>query len=178
MLSVLFLAATAASQPATIVQAPTMPPPILAVGVPGMSNRIANGVSIVPEMTPVPAIPVHVRVVAGNQELFNDSLRVTSNAGASYQESRSEAPPTVCTGERYYSSQQRYSINLNLYLREGSPQGPMVNVSVTWQRPSAMPSCGGDGSRQVQLTQTVPLVPGQSVDAIQGDAGLAVTISR
>jgi hypothetical protein len=176
MVSALVLAA-AAAQSAIFVQAPTVPPPILAVGTPRMSSRIASDVVGVPEMTPVTAIPVHVRVMAGNQQLFNDSLRVTTNAGASYQESRSEAPTTVCAGDRYYSSQQRYSINLNLYLREGSPQGPMVNVSVTWQRPSAMPSCGGEGSRQVQLTQTVPLAPGQSV-TIQGDAGLAVTISR
>jgi hypothetical protein len=53
----------------------------------------------------------------------------------------------------------------------------VVNVTVSWQRPSKTPSCGGNGTRQVQLTQSVPLAPGQSV-AIEGDAGLQVMLSR
>lgn len=172
MLSGLSIAAVTAAQVATVVQAPSPPPPILAV----TSSRVGHDV-IGPEMAPVAAMPVHVRVMAGERQLLNDTFRITSNAGASYQESRSEAPEAICAGERYYSSQERYSLNINLYLRESPPTGPMVNVSVTWQRPSRMPSCSGEGSRQVQLTQTVPLAPGQTV-TIQGDAGLSVTISR
>ena len=137
----------------------------------------ASIVAVAPEMTPVSSVPIHIRVTAAGQELLNDTFRVTSNAGATYQLSRSEAPDAVCAGERYYSSQQRYALNMNLYLRDGSAPGTMVNVSVSWQRPSKVPSCGGEGSRQVQLTQTVPLAPGQSV-TIEGDAGLMVTISR
>jgi hypothetical protein len=53
----------------------------------------------------------------------------------------------------------------------------MINVSVSWQRPSKTVGCAGEGTRQVQLTQTVPLAPGQSV-TLQGDAGLTVTVSR
>lgn len=177
MLSSLAIAAAVAAQSPTVVQAP-FAPPILAVGqVVRTDRRTDTARYVLPEMTPVTAMPIHVRVMAGNQELLNDTFRVTSNAGASYRQSRSEAPESVCTGERYYSSQERYSLNMNLYLRDGPPMGTMVNVSVTWQRPSKMPSCGGEGSRQVQLNQTVPLAIGQSV-TIQGDAGLTVTISR
>lgn len=155
-----FAAATVAAPPRAVAR--TAAPPIVAV---------------VPEMTPVPAVPIHVRVTAAGQELLNDTFRVASNAVATYQLSRSEAPDAVCTGDRYYSSQERYALNMNLYLRDGSAPGTMVNVSVSWQRPGKMPGCAGEGSRQVQLTQTVPLAPGQSV-TIEGDAGLAVTISR
>jgi hypothetical protein len=50
-------------------------------------------------------------------------------------------------------------------------------LNVRWQRPAKPQTCDSDGSREVQITQTVPLAPGQSV-TVQGDAGLAVTLSR
>ena len=180
----LIIAAVAAAQPGIVSQA-SVPPPIVTVVAPpappppmvvSAVGRIGNDV-IAPDMAPVPAIPVHVRVVAGGQQLFNDTFRVSRTAGASYQESRSEAPETVCATQRYYGSQQRYSLNINLYLRDDTSSGPAVNLTVSWQRPSKVLACGGEGSRQVQLTQTVPLAPGQST-TVQGDAGLVVTISR
>ena len=144
-------------------------PPVSAVGAP-----VAGDTS---RPLAIPVVPVHVRVAAGGQQLFNDTLRVSASAGATYQESRSEAPEVVCSVERYYGSQQRYSLNINVYLRDQSAGPPLVNVSVSWQRPSAMASCGAEGTRQVQLMQTVPLGPGKTV-TIQGDAGLSVTLSR
>lgn len=136
-------------------------PPMMAVG----------------DMTPVPAMPIHVRVTAAGRELLNDTFRVAPSAGATYQESRSEAPEAVCAGERYYSSQERYGLNVNLYVSDNSSPQTRINVTVSWQRPSKSPSCDGDGTRQVQLTQSVQLAPGQSV-TIDGDAGLSVTVSR
>ena len=109
--------------------------------------------------------------------LFNDTLRVGGFAGASYQQSRSEAPETQCPTERYYSASTRDSLNVNLYQREESTAGPLINISVSWTRPSRTIGCGGEGTRQVQLNQTVPLAAGQSV-TLQGDAGLSVTVSR
>jgi len=155
----------ASSPPPIVAVAPT-PPPIV---------RVAGDLMIAD--APVPAFPVRVRVMAGGQQLLNDTFRVGRNAGASYTESRSEAPDMVCSNQRYYGSQQRYSLNVNLYLRDDGTNGPAVNVTVRWQRPAKLMTCGGDGSREVQLSQTVPLAPGQSV-TLQGDAGLAVSISR
>jgi hypothetical protein len=115
--------------------------------------------------------------MAGGRQLFNDTFRVARNSGASYSENRSEAPEMSCGGDRYSGSQERYSLNINLYLREDIPTGPAVNVSVNWQRATRGIECGEEGTRGVQLTQTVPLAPGQSV-TLEGDAGLAVTVSR
>jgi hypothetical protein len=171
MVADLILAATVAAQPPPPVVTAPLPPPIVR-----LASR-AQGDIASPSVLPVTAVPVRVRVVAGNRQLFDDTLRVTRNAGASYQESRSEAPEAVCTGDRYYGSQERYSLNINLNLRDETPIGPAVNISVNWQRPSSGVSCGGEGTRTVQLTQTVPLATGQST-TVQGDAGLAVTISR
>jgi hypothetical protein len=102
---------------------------------------------------------------------------VTRNASASYSENRSEAPDVVCAGDRYYSSQERYSLNIQLYLRDDNSNGAGVNVSVNWQRPSPNAGCDGEGTRTVQLNQTVPLGAGQSM-TVEGDAGLTVTLSR
>ena len=122
-------------------------------------------------------MPVRVRISAGSQVLFNDTLRVAGFSGASFQQSRSEAPETTCSPERYYGLSRRDSLSVNLYQRDDATAGPMINVTVSWTRPSQTLGCGGEGTRQVQLTQTVPLKPGQSV-TLQGDAGLTVTVSR
>ena len=177
MFGILAIAAAAAAQSGMIAQSsspqvnivPT-PPPIIAVAPPAPPIIRSTLTKSVP-------VPVRVRVAVGAQVLFNDTLRVSGIAGASYQESRSEAPETVCPTERYYSASRRDSLNVNLYQREESTAGPLFNVSVSWTRPSRTVGCGGEGSRQVQLTQTVPLAPGQSV-TLQGDAGLSVTVSR
>jgi hypothetical protein len=122
------------------------------------------------------AVPVRIRVSAGGRLLFDDVLRIARNSGASYQEYRNEAAETVCNGERYSNSQDRNTLNINLSLREDRPMSPRVSVSVNWQRPSEDEICG-DGTRTVQLSQTVPLAPGQSA-TVQGDAGLTVTLTR
>lgn len=173
MLSALVAAAVAAPQSSTVVQA-VAPPPIIEVLPPAPPVppivRTPNE-SLPAELTAV--IPMRVRVMAGGRQLFSDTLRVSRIGGANYQESRSEAPPVVCA----YGSTDRYSLSVNIYLRDNVATGSKVNVAVTWQRPVAQSNCSEDGTRQVQLTQTVPLAPGQTV-TIQGDAGLSVTLSR
>jgi hypothetical protein len=180
MIGSLVLAGAVAAPAQPVVLAQSSPSPVVAVAPPAppivRSSRIVSDVRMTDAL--VPAVPVRVRVTAGGQQLLNDTFRVNRNAGASYQESRSEAPDTVCPNQRYYGSQERYSLNFNLNLRDDMSNGrPGINISVRWQRPSSLPTCAGEGSREVQLTQTVPLDPGQSV-TIQGDAGLEVTVSR
>ena len=79
-----------------VVQAPSSPPILAVRPVVQTDRRVDTAKYILPDMTPVLALPIHVRVMAGNQELLNDTFRVTSTAGASYQESRSEAPESAC----------------------------------------------------------------------------------
>jgi hypothetical protein len=175
MSAIVSLAVAAALQAGMIAQS-SSPAPVVVT--PIRAPIDATGViPAYPEgATAVAAMPVRVRVTAGGEQLLNDVFRINRNASASYQVSRSEAPESSCQPASYSGSQERYSLNLNLYLR-GETTDPMVNVSVSWQRPTKPLDCVGDGSRQVQLTQTVRLPPGQSV-TIQGDAGLSVTLSR
>ena len=134
-------------------------------------------------VTAVPAgaavIPVELRVTAGNRLLFNDTLRVARNTGASFSQSRSEASASVstCDTSRGYDMSDRHSLNINLYLQENMPGDQRVNVSVSWQRPVPGAECAPDATRTVQVTQTVRLDPGRS-QVIEGDAGLRVVLSR
>ena len=169
-------AVVAVAQAQMVSQASAPPPIVTVVPTPPVVRAMRTTGDLVPG-TPVPVIIVRVRVTAAGQQLLNDTFRVSRNASASYQESRSEAPDIMCSTQRSYGSQQRYSLNVNLYLRDDGTNGPAVNVSVRWQRPAKLMTCGGEGSREVQLTQTIPLAPGQSM-TVEGDAGLAVTISR
>jgi hypothetical protein len=176
MLAILAIAAATAGQ-AMISQAVSPPPVVVAVQAPPPQPVISDVIRAYPQRVSAPTVmPIRVRVVAGGEQLLSETFRVSRNVGASYQLSRNEASETGCPATAYYDSQQRYSLNLGLYLRDEGTQ-PRVNVSVTWQRPSKIADCSGDGSRQVQLTQTVAVAPGQSV-TIQGDAGLSVTLSR
>ena len=171
VVSLILAGAVATADPPASPALATAPPPIVRIASREQGDIVSSAV------VPIMAVPVRIQVMAGNRQLFDDRLRLTRNAGASYQESRSEAPDAVCTGDRYSGSQERYSLNINLYLRDETPLGPAVNISVNWQRPSSRVSCGGDGTRTVQLSETVPLAPGQST-TLQGDGGLVVTISR
>jgi hypothetical protein len=142
-------------------------PRIVAVGAaPSLQERPALQVS-----------PIAVRVTAGNRILFNDTLRVAEGSGASYSENRSEAAAVTCPAPRPYETSDRSSLSVQLYLRDNRTTGEAVNISVNWQRPAPGSACGDDGTRSVQLGQTVQLQPGQSA-TIQGDAGLVVTLTR
>ena len=159
------MAVTASSPPPAIVAAP-MPPPILA----------ASRTPVVVQANDVARI--RLRIAAGSQVLFDDELRVGRSSGASYSESRSEAPEINCASDRYYGgSGERDSLNVQLYFREEPQAGSAINVNVTWQRPTGTTTCPSEGTRSVSLMQTVPLAPGES-QTIRGDAGLVVTLSR
>lgn len=147
----------------------TLPPPVGPV-LSGLHGEYIVG-------APPLSMRVHVRIMAGNQQLLDDSFRVSVASGATFEENRSEAPDSACPSAGYYGSSARNSLAVSLSLRGPSSAEPMVNVNVSWQRPTKAVNCGGEGSRQVQLNQTVPLAPGQSI-TLQGDGGLAVTISR
>ena len=123
-------------------------------------------------------VPVRVRVTAGDRVLLNDVLRLTRYSGASYQESRTEAPHSVCSAPGYYGNGQRSSLNVSLNLQESVERGHAINVRVEWQRPSdSTDPCFGAGSRSISLAQTVALDLGTS-QSLRGDGGLVVTVSR
>ena len=151
------------AQPPLITSVPPAPPPPIIAVREGSAQ-------------PFVAVPIHVRVAAGNQVLFEDTLRTGRN-GASFDQNRSEAPAGPCAPGSGYSYGNRQSLRVQLYLVETGQAGPAVRTSVNWQRPSSTGNCAPEGSRTVAVSEIVPLAPGQSA-TIRGDGGLAVTLSR
>jgi hypothetical protein len=174
----------AAATQGLAVTASSPPPPVV---VSSDSMRTGGVISAAPTIAvgriPVVAQPnevarVHLRVAAGNRTLFDDDMRVGRSSGASYSESRSEAPEINCSADRYYGGGgERDSLNVQLYYRDEPQVGPAISVNVTWQRPTATTTCPNEGSRSVSLVQTVRLAPGET-ETIRGDAGLVVTLTR
>lgn len=172
IVALLFFAGSA--QP---VPAPPAPPPIISVPVAPSPLAVARVAPPIIRSEPAPAVPIDVRITAGDNLLFSDTLRVARNAGASYSQSRSEASPVLCPGFSGYDRGERSSLNIQLYWRESGGDGPGVSASVNWQRPQGGTDCAEIGSRGVQVSQSVRLAPGESA-VIRGDAGLVVRLTR
>ena len=182
MIHALFAIATAA-QGVAVTSTASPPPVIVSLQAPPPSDVISAAPVMAAGRIPVVVQPndvarVRLRVVAGNQTLFNDELRVGRSSGASYSQSRSEAPEINCSAGRYYGGGgDRNSLNVQLYYRDDPQVAPAINLNLTWQRPTSSSACPDEGTRSVSLTQTVRLASGET-ETIRGDAGLVVTLSR
>ncbi|MCA1654322.1 MAG: hypothetical protein ABR588_05225 [Sphingomicrobium sp.] len=119
---------------------------------------------------------VNVRISSPEGLIWQDTLRVGRNSGASYSQDKSEAGPVECTGGSYDRS-RRSSLRVQLYLRDGSEHGPVINVAVNWTHPNAIIGCQQSGTRGVQLEESLPLARGQS-ETLQADGGLTITLMR
>jgi len=161
----MIIALLIAVAPGPAIPVARAPPPSLAVSAPSTPAS--------PRIT----VPVRVRVTAGDRQLYQGTLRVARNATANYSENRNEAPQEVCEGNRYSGLSERHSLSVQLTLRDDEQVGQAVHVSVSWKSPSEALTCGGEGSRSVEMVQTVPLAPGQTA-TLRGDGGLSVTVSR
>ena len=166
LLSMVAQQATVTPTPPPIVSTSVFPPPIIV-------SRIAQPIRA--EM--LPAVPVEVRITAGDRLLYFDTLRVARGAGASYSENRSEASALLCPDAQSYDRSERTSLSVNLYWRDSGSEAPGVNVTVNWQRPQSGTDCAPVGSRGIQVSQSVRLAPGESA-VIKGDAGLTVRLTR
>lgn len=165
-----FLVGLVAAQSGMITNS-SSPPPIIAATPSPMPPTVGN------VSAPYVVVPIHVRIAAGNEILFSDTLRVAQNGGANFDQNRSEAPAGPCPANRSYGYGNRQSLRVQLYYLDAAQNGPSVRVTVNWQRPSSTADCSSEGSRTVAVSETVPLQLGQTA-SIRGDGGLIVTLSR
>lgn len=155
----------------TPVPVPVAPPPIAVIPPPVMTipappNLRSMGI----------ATPVSVRVSAGGQTLFDDTLRVDSFSGAYVNMSRSEAGPDNCPTEfRTYGGNQT-GLNFRLSRRNGN-EANYFSLTLSWTRLTEGQSCQSGGTRTATLNQNVELKPGQSV-RLTGDGGVVVELRR
>ncbi len=118
-----------------------------------------------------------VRVSSPAGVLWQGTLRVASNQGASYSQNLSQASPTNCPANAPYDRSERSSINFNVYVQNSGEYGPIYRIDASWGRPTAEEGCGERGTRTVQVSKTLALDPGET-GVVEGDAGLRVEVTR
>jgi hypothetical protein len=168
-----------AAQPPVIVPviSTPVPPPIISAPVsPPVIMPIAPSPPRMPRAD-TPPIVVDIKVLAGTQVLYSDTLHVDGYAGAGYSQSRSEASSLTCPLALFNGRSRTNSLNVRLGRRNFSEDEQAISVDINWNRPSPDATCESSGSRQANLSQVVKLTPGKSV-RIDGDAGLRVEIRQ
>lgn len=146
-----------------------LPPPTITV-VPTIVAPLA------PPRANDPAFPLKVKITAGKQVLFEDSLLVDALNGASVTQSRSEAAPESCPNEYRYCGTPTTGLTFRANQRRGG-NNALLGVTVNWSRRTQPATCTSYGTRTIMINQTVELAPGKSV-RVEGDAGLIVELSR
>ena len=118
-----------------------------------------------------------VRVGSPAGVLWQGSLRVAQNQGASYSQNLSQASPALCPNPSPYDRSERSSITFNVYVQNSGEFGPIYRVDASWGRPMGEEGCGEQGTRTVQVSKTLALDPGET-GVVEGDAGLRVEVTR
>jgi hypothetical protein len=118
-----------------------------------------------------------IRVSSPEGMLWEGTLRVGPNQGASYQQNFSQAPAQLCPPGSYYDRSERRHLNFSINAQHNQQTGPSYRIEASWARPVESQACGESGTRTVQISQTVQIVPGEPT-VIEGDAGLRVRLVR
>src|SRR5215217_2462649 len=137
---------------------------------------LTNDRMVPPASAPAQIETVGVRVSSPEGILWQGSLRVSPNQGASYQQNLSEAAPGVCPPGSTSDRSDRRHINFNVYSQNSSQPG-LFQIDASWGRPIREQRCGESGTRTVQVNKTVTLQPGETA-VVEGDAGLKVEVTR
>lgn len=142
------------------------PAPVIAVG-----DRIAP-----PSVSAqTRAESLSIRISSSDGVLWQGSVRVRPNQGASYNQNFSQASTESC-GSNSYDHAERRQFNFNVNAQHNA-LGQAYRIDVSWQRPIADGTCSETGTRTVGVNRTVLLSPGQT-SVIEGDAGLRIELTR
>ena len=133
-------------------------------------------------IAPPPGVEVQmhelaVRVSSPAGVLWQGTLRVAQNQGASYSQNLSQASPSICPANAPYDRSERSSVSFNVYVQNSGEYGPMYRVDASWGRPTADEGCADRGTRTVQVSKGLSLDPGET-GVVEGDAGLRVEVTR
>ena len=118
-----------------------------------------------------------VRVSSPQGVLWQGTLRVANNQGASYSQNLSQASTHACPPNSPYDRSERSSVSFNVYAQNHGQGTPSYRVDASWARPIKESNCLESGTRTVQINHAVALQPGQTA-VIEGDAGLRVEVTR
>jgi ribosomal protein L31 len=132
--------------------------------------------SILPASASIATIAIDVS--AEGRPIWQGSLRVGANSGASFNQHMQQAsdrPKSCDLDQRIGSSRDQFSIQLSRFRR--SNEEDAVNVTASWTRSVHPVACGSYESpnRTVSLTDAVALTPSRPAQ-LRGDGGLLVTL--
>lgn len=137
------------------------------------SDRIGS-----PRVTPEMQVDrLSVRVSSPQGVLWQGTLRVATNQGASYSQNLSQASTEICPPNAPYDRSERSSVSFNVYAQNYGQGTQNYRIDASWARPIKDANCLESGTRTVQINHAVALEPGQST-VIEGDAGLRVEVTR
>ena len=166
MLQLVLPALLAVSAPSSSAAAPPMP--VTTTAPPVVITPTA------PAGTPRPIVQFDIRVSGEEGQIWDGGLRV-GGMGGNYRQDLSEAAPELCEPQGSDVVQRR---DFSIMVRPGNYRSPdSYVVSVSWTRPLPGKGCGRNGTRSVQLQQTVTIQPGETI-TLRGDAGLIVQMKR
>lgn len=132
-------------------------------------------IAVAPAEATVNDLAVRVSSPAG--VLWEGTLRVGQNQGASYSQNLSQASRYICPPNSPYDRSERSSISFNVYVQNYGDAGMSYQIDASWGRPTPEPTCKATGTRTVQVNKTISLQPGETA-VVEGDAGLKVEVTR
>ena len=132
---------------------------------------------VAPTTVSAPTQTLSVRISSPQAVLWQGTVRVAENQGASYSENMSQASTMTCPPNLPYDRSERSSVSFNVYSQNYGQGRPNYRLDVSWARPIIDPNCGESGTRTVQINQAVMLDPGETA-TVEGDAGLRVQLTR
>lgn len=147
---------------------------------PAASPALVAATDRIAVASPAPTADVDtlaVRISSPQGLLWQGSLRVTQNSGASYSQNWSQASPGACPPSSPYDRSERNNVNFNVYVNNSGEYGRIFRIDASWQRPSSDTECTERGTRTVSVTKALALDPGET-GIVEGDAGLRVEVTR
>jgi hypothetical protein len=117
---------------------------------------------------------VEVEARSSTALIWSGQLRVTTHTGATVRNETIEASHPACAAA-YPGATKRFRAELRPAGNAGFPN--RLTVSIGWTRPIEAECPLPDGSRTIEVSQTIELEPGRSM-TIAGDGGLTVRLTR
>jgi hypothetical protein len=177
MLLLLLQTVTTIAPPSPVRVLPSAPPPIV-ITTPQRAAMVSVPRVTISDLQRGEPYTIDVLVRAGDAELWTGSLAVGGNGSPStFRREQSEAGPH-CSSPLGYRSNVQTSLNVQLAASRDYESGASrVSLTVRWSRPGVGGCPLPAGARTVELSETVPLAPGQTA-TVAGDAGLTVRLRR
>lgn len=139
--------------------------------------EVARAPQIVVAHGSTPPYSIEVETRAGDQLLWSGTLMVARGTGASFRRDLSQASALQCDqAEGRYRGDRQDSFSVQLSPSYGDDSG-RISVNVRWSRPGDETCQAGSVKRSIELSSSVLLPPGGSVET-RGDGGLIIRLRR